>query len=97
MMQTVTGVVKKNRVRTREPCRIGAQATPAGAARGPVGQPLVRLAERHDDHAILEVRCVCGQTTHVECRWKVPAPGDGPDTAAPDAGDPSDHSPKEVK
>jgi len=86
MTQTVTGVVKKDQVRTGEPCRIGVAAAQGTAGPMAAGRPLVRIAEQHADHAILEVRCGCGQTTLVECRWKVPATGNGPDAPAPGAG-----------
>ena len=97
MTHTIAGVLKKDRIRAGEPCPIGAAARQPGAAPGAAGAPLVRIIEQHADHAILEVRCTCGQRTHVECRSKVPGPGDGAETPAPDAQDRSGDSDKEIK
>jgi len=79
----VTTIIKKNRVRT-------APASPAGSAPRPASRPgsapsdggaaQVHIAQCHDDHAVLEIRCPCGNVIHVECRW--PAPGaEGADDA----------------
>jgi hypothetical protein len=94
MTQTITGIVKKDRVRVAEPCRIGAAAQGGAAAAG--AGAMVRIARRNADHAVLEVRCACGRTTHVECRWPAGAPGDEPDDPTPDAQNRSDNRNKEV-
>ncbi len=83
MPANMASVIKKHRVRT-------APASPAGSAPRPGPRPgaappdganaQVRIAHRHDDHAVLEVHCPCGNVMYVECRWPVPeaAGGDGP-------------------
>jgi hypothetical protein len=76
MAELKTGVIKKNHVRTAAPGSGAAHARtnaapPADAAPGPAQ---VRVAEMHDDHAILEVRCPCGELVHVRCRWPAEAP-----------------------
>jgi hypothetical protein len=67
MTQGLTGVVKKDRVRPGEPCRIGAPSAAPAPRRAAV--PHARIVEKTDDRAIVEVRCGCGQVLHVECRW----------------------------
>ena len=98
MSQTVTGLVKKNRVKMGEPRRIGvAPSAPAGTAPGAAVQPEVRIAEEHADHAVLEVRCGCGQITCIECRWKGPAPQLEPGARTPGEPEPSPENEKEEK
>jgi len=72
MPANVTTVIKKNRVRTTPARPAGDPPHPASrpGAAPPDGAPAqVRIAQRHDDHAILEVCCPCGNVIHVECRW----------------------------
>jgi len=88
----VTSVIKKHRVRN-------APAPPAGSAPRPAPRPgavppnganaQVRVAHRHDDHAVLEVRCPCGNVMYVECRWPIPEAAEGHPPGAPDNGRPA--------
>lgn len=66
----MSAVIKNNQLKAGGPCRIGASAaTPASASAG----PQVRMVERRDDGAVIEVRCACGRCTYVQCRWPAQA------------------------
>jgi hypothetical protein len=84
MSPAMTRILKKNRVKPAAPRRIGAapgmRRTSAPAAGG---ETEVRVVERHADRVVLEVRCPCGNVTHVECRWQDPAPTGLPDGRQP--------------
>ena len=74
MTQSLSGVVKKDRVRDAGPCRISAGGAAAGGAAGRGGgRATVRVVQQAEDRAVLEVRCRCGQVTYLECRWPAPA------------------------
>ena len=59
------GVLKKSTVRLGAPCHIDAAASPDSEAAGPG----VRIVEKTAAGAVLEVRCACGRSTYVQCRW----------------------------
>jgi len=56
----------------------GPEAAPgAGAAPEAGAEAAARIVRTAADHAVLEVRCPCGNVIHVECRWPAgPAEGD---------------------
>jgi len=72
MPANAAAVIKKHRVREVPPDP-AAGAPAARGGRAPAGQPQVRLDHQDADHAVLEVRCPCGNVIRVECRWEVPA------------------------
>lgn len=74
MSPALNGVLKKSRVKTASPCRIG---TPPPGAQAEA-EAETRLVEQYADRAVLEVRCPCGRVTYVECRWQVPVDATGP-------------------
>ncbi len=80
-----TGVLKKGQIRTSGPCRLGGPQAPGvtrpSAARAPTQ---VRIVQRDEDRAVVEVRCPCGNITLIECRWAgdEPAPEDPSDPAS---------------
>jgi len=76
--QPAPRILKKGAARVAGACRLG---TPAGA-RPAAGGPEARLVERHDDRAVIEVRCACGRFAYVECRWPKAAPPAPPAPAA---------------
>jgi len=69
----------------------GPKAVPGAGAAPAVGtEATARLVRTADDHAVLEVRCPCGNVVHVECRW--PA---GPAERGAQAADPCPSEPTE--
>ena len=68
------GVLKKGQVRPG-----GARAAGVPAAIQPASaQSQVKVVERDDRSATIEVCCACGRRTYIQCRWPNPAaPGAG--------------------
>jgi hypothetical protein len=65
-------VVKASQVQYEGPCQLSLDAGVAGrraTGRPPSASPGIRIAEKHADHAVLEVTCSCGQTTRVRCEY----------------------------
>ena len=85
-------VLKANRVQFQGPFQLSIDPAAArtGHDRRPGSSPArIRVAEMHEEFAVIEVTCACGQTTFIRCDYaaadvaaatKTPAerPGPGP-------------------
>ncbi len=77
MPKTLRHVLKADEVAFEGPLQLSIDPAVrrAGARPVPTG-PSVRIIQSHPDHAVVEVACSCGRTTHIRCEY--PAAGVAP-------------------
>jgi hypothetical protein len=70
MADVPPGILKKNQVRLAGTCRTELPAAPSAGAAGRE----ISIAEKHDDCAVIQVRCQCGRCHYIRFRWQCPTP-----------------------
>ncbi len=69
-----TRVIKKNMTKLGEPRPVGSTSTVDGQ---PSPEPSVRIVEKSEESALVEVVCTCGATIRLRCDYQAQDPQDG--------------------
>ena len=73
MQKTEPNILKSSQVKIEGQFHLDAGPTPSQRQANPtLAAPRVRILENHQEYAVLEVTCTCGNKAHVKCQYDVP-------------------------